>query len=248
MRHALFLHYGPGGNCDVERAWLSSKWPGVEFWDQPKTQSFAELRAACIDKVKEFSRDSEQINLIGHSFGCDLVSAVLTELPNIKANCTFISPILSLYDAFANLGARILLQQDLDTEYKIQLKSAVDALKSQPNIENLWAAIGKMVEYKDFAKLYWCSNEKFTKYTNDLKSCLPFDFVMWQTVLTDYIKNYSLNLPKNIVQLKIIMGEQDPYLHCDEACRVWRMKCPQAIIETVGNTGHYPHLESDLFN
>src|SRR4051812_40115075 len=97
----LFLHYGPGGNAELERHWYGSEFNNVLFWDQPTTRVFSDLIQACENKLNEvFELNNKPVVLWAHSFGCDLALQLLKHHgPKIK-RCDLISPVADVPEGF----------------------------------------------------------------------------------------------------------------------------------------------------
>jgi hypothetical protein len=133
-------------------------------------------------------------------------------------------------------------QPDLDTNLKNQIETKLTLLLKSASIENFWATVGLVVQYQNFGSLYWSSKEKFSEYQQIQSQARPFDFTVWQIVLSDYLNN-QIHFPQiNYSNLKIIFGNTDPYLNVDQDIAYWKQLFPTATCD-VHHSGHYPHLE-----
>ena len=236
----LFFHYGPGGNCDTERSWLAARFPQIEFWNQPKTTTFDDLKQACSFKLLEFSKIHNHFGVIAHSFGCDLALHALHS-SHVKADqLVLISPISSLFSAFENLAQKVLKK---DPKIHKELSTALVLFQKRPSLDLFWSLVGCSVKSPVFPSLYWASSEKFKTFQETEKKSQPLDFQMWQIVLNDYISK-RLPTPKvNAQHINVYLGDDDPYLKIQSDVLYWQAHLPGCHVLTVPNCGHYPHLE-----
>src|SRR5688572_20554370 len=107
---ALFLHWGPGGCCEVERKWFGDSL-GVAFWDQPKfreddPRAFSKLLDAAEAELARLA-SSGPIALIGHSFGGQLALALSMRKPALVSEITLLSASEWPARAFVALASRM---------------------------------------------------------------------------------------------------------------------------------------------
>jgi pimeloyl-ACP methyl ester carboxylesterase len=246
----FFFHYGPGGNCDLEREWIRHT-ANLIFWDQPKTTGFTDLvEASCLAYRKECERHGAKLNVIGHSFGCDVLGHVLkTEMPPDKI--IFLSPITDIYSAFLQMAMTIIKQPQTKPDLASRIQLGIQRLRASQTRENFWALIAEITQFPDFAKLYWASETNFQTAVALAGKTRGLDFDMWKSVLDDYLSlgntGPSQN-PKASPNTWIYLGAKDPYYRpgADEA--YWQKLVPSNHLKVLPECGHYPHLETQVLD
>lgn len=242
---ALFLHYGPGGNSQVETKWLGEAHPEVDFWDQPKISSqpptFKGLYTACREKVLSLAADGLPIHLIGHSFGCDLALALYADIPEKVSHVTLISPVRNLISAFIRLG-QILAPAATAKLQRAQETSA----QPQQILDEAWVLIGEVLKSPRFAATYWQDQKAFQKFIQINSQCTPLDFTMWQSILSDiYLHGTQPPIPAFDKNLTVILGTHDPYFDVNEERMFWSTKTTVKNLLVLEGAGHHPHLEKN---
>ncbi|MBC7465667.1 MAG: alpha/beta hydrolase [Bdellovibrio sp.] len=248
MDSSLFLHYGPGGSSDIEAAVLGSQWPNVLFWNQPKFKDrlnpYQELVNACAQQAQEMQAKQ----MIGHSFGCDLLSSILkTKLPQLPhlvvENSILISPLRSIPTAFINLGR--VLQRKQDVPALAEAIQSVAPFLSAPPPDLFWNLIIQISTHPFYLQSFW-ANQKAKENSDKLAALsTPFDAAEWQTLVNDYLfayKNSDTNHLKN-KKIKAIFGDSDPYLD-ENDFTFWKNLLGLEQVIIIKNSGHYPHLEN----
>ncbi len=242
----LFFHYGPGGNCDIEKRWLSHKYPNIEFWDQPKSSSYDQLKMACATKLQN-TFGKNPVNIIAHSFGCNIAIDILNEQKYTVENLILLSPVSNLFEAFKNISSRILEKSDLDIQLRNEISIALSLFTSNPSIDLFWSLIEKLIRYPNMLDLYFAQTAIGNRYKDEMTKSTPFDFEMWQTVLSDYLSETRKNSSVASNFTRILIGKFDPYIQLDNEMIYWQKIFPNVLVEPV-ETGHYPHLESMAFS
>src|ERR1700737_4149464 len=81
---ALFLHWGPGCNAEVERRWFGDG-TLIDWWDQPKVtgpQAFETIASAARARLDDLhALTGDPLHLIAHSFGGKLAQALAESSP-----------------------------------------------------------------------------------------------------------------------------------------------------------------------
>jgi pimeloyl-ACP methyl ester carboxylesterase len=60
------------------------------------------------------------------------------------------------------------------------------------------------------------------------------------------VDGFAEQLEGLVLPVKLMVGEHDPSITVDLVERTWRAHYPQAVVEVVGNAGHYPMQEAPL--
>lgn len=237
----LFLHFGPGGNADLERKWLSGYKSKVDFWDQPKNvSSFKELVHLCAERYKVGGYHG----IIGHSFGCDLALKIAELLSDPQPKLILISPLRDVPKAFVSL-AQHLADDAVSQERKHQLRLAFEGAQSGVSALDAFTQLAKVIGADPlYYRRFWAQAQMLKAFEEVAAELTPLDMKCWQAVLADVILNYQMAL--NGKKAQVYIGSKDPYygLIRDEDA-YW--KNSGADVSLIENAGHYPHLESDLF-
>lgn len=237
----LFLHFGPGGNADLERKWLSGYNSKVDFWDQPKdVSSFSELVHRCAERY----RVGGYHGIIAHSFGCDLALKIADLLSGSQPKLILISPLRDVPKAFVSL-AQHLADETVSQERTHQLRLALESVQSGGSRLDAFTQLAKVIGADPlYYRHFWAQPQKLKAFETVAVELTPLDVKCWQTILVDLILNYQMAL--NGKKAQVYMGAKDPYygLIRDEET-YW--KSSGADVSLIENAGHYPHLESDLF-
>lgn len=246
----LFLHFGPGGNAGLERLWLQNYSSLVDFWDQPTNVStFDELSRQCVDRYNS----GNYKGIIAHSFGCDLAFKISQKL-NIPIEMHFISPLRDIPTAFINLAHNLAAEAE-SGDRKIQLTEAAQKMKATPNWEpgkNLSPAdLNQFVQLvmaagadPNYYRAFWFQPEKLKAFEHALPKIPQLDQTCWQNVMIDFLVNHQAK--EKAVKAQVYVGVEDPYfgLLRDEKS-YWEKSGANFV--SLEKTGHYPHLESNVF-
>lgn len=246
----LFLHYGPGGNCALERLWLQGYGPTVDFWDQPtNVSSFEELVRHCVERFKS----GNYKGVIGHSFGCELAVQVSQQTTR-PIELYLISPLRDIPTAFINL-AHNLSQASVSTDRKLQLRLAAQAMKTLPNWhpgENLSSdELDRFAELTatiavdpGYCKAFWAQQEKLNAFKAEWPNLPQFSQACWKSVMVDFLMKHQSSRSK--VKAKVFVGVNDPYIGLiQDEKKFWQTVGSKFI--SVEKSGHSPHLESNVF-
>lgn len=247
----LFLHYGPGGNAQVERHFLGPLHPSTEFWDQPifheSEKGFEKLLKSVEEKVVQlFLQHKAPIKLWGHSFGCDLALLLLAKHPDKVSSVLLDSPVFDLPKGFLRFGYRILKNKTDSTPLRTQLTSLMASFEKRNDLEILWKIVETLVQFPEFNQMYWGNLRMREEYQRVAEQKKAFDFLMWRNVLNDFLSNENTKeVTQRVSSEKIIIriGENDPYFDLDADLDNLRKRFPLSQITTFKNAGHFTHLE-----
>ncbi|RYZ65934.1 MAG: hypothetical protein EOP09_13485 [Proteobacteria bacterium] len=89
----LFLHWGPGGNAQVEREYFPAHL-GIDFWDRPRNShpsAFTDGVNATQSHLEKLHAVHGPIDLIAHSFGCAIALELSFRVPTLIRSITLLS-------------------------------------------------------------------------------------------------------------------------------------------------------------
>jgi len=244
----LFIHFGPGGNAQVERAWLGAQNSHIEFWDytppQNANHSFSELVDTYIQKIES---SHQPLALVGHSFGANVAIAIHQQIPERIISLTLLSPLPKAAPAFLNLGRRIAVLQNPSLQNRVS--SFESFLKKQSPasdvLNEMWSLVFEIAQAPNFYSSYWASSSLFEKYAALCSKCKPLDFAVWQKTLSDFVINHEKDQQiKTQVPVRIFLGDKDPYYLWEEKL-YWVHMVGEKNVTILQNCGHHPHLEAN---
>src|ERR1035441_6624743 len=194
---SLFLHYGPGGNAAMERAWFTGpSHANTDFWDQPilsgDQAKYANLLKACEKKFDEtYSASGQPVNIAGHSFGCTLALSLYARNPQKIKSLKLLAPMADIPVGFYNLAKRLHNDAHTPEAVKLELTKLIQKFEnlkpgSSERLGCMWELIGHMVKDPNYLRLYFGNQECMMKYGQIAASKPGLDFAMWQAVLNDY--------------------------------------------------------------
>ncbi len=235
------MHYGPGGNSQVEAEVLGGAIPCVQFRDLPSGQtSYRELLADAATLLDSFR---EPMPLIAHSFGCDLAWDLAKQFPNQVAEILLISPITSLEKSFLYLAEKVLESSEASGE----LSSCINHYKEDESLEKLWKLLGCLFQREDLQSFYWYDKQKMNQILPVFATKQALHVETWQGVLADYLANDEKPFQGSLSQkIAVFLGEQDPYYKLSQELGFWQQKISDSDIHIIPQCSHWPHLESDF--
>lgn len=235
----LFLHWGPGGNLDVERAWFKSELP-IHWWNQPvygsnEASAFNKLVQACKIQLKSLNNNNP-VDLIAHSFGGQLALALIQAAPELVNNVTLLAA--SPWPPMGVKNLAIYLYEHGHEELQEHLK----IIDNNFSPENYWKLVFKIASIPNFFNNYWApeslkNKEKYDSIVS-ANNIQPLHFDTMVSVTNDYFqqqKHNSLIPFKN--KVKLIVGEKDPLFHKSDI-DLWKKIFPNIEV-VVLNTGHF---------
>lgn len=240
MESFFYLHYGPGGNSQIEQKW--SRFPSSLFlWDQPECFLYEDLVKAVVEQIKAEMRG--RVNLVAHSFGCNIAFSVTQYLA--VDHLVLLSPFPSLPKAFQNFGSAILKKKNLSFEYQQRLQKLCSDFDVQ-NEEHFWRLVSAIAEYEQFQEMYWFNRQAFDQYLNLMSESKPLNYEVWKAVLSDYLSLKKQQF-KPVPKVTLVLGAHDPYINLDEDIQYWEKHIPTATIKIV-DSGHFPQFETNVLD
>lgn len=244
----LFLHYGPGGSAQAERSLFGTKYP-IDFWDQPilhgDRATFSNLSRSAI----EHSHNTHADQLIGHSFGCNLIDTMTGSRDFVST--VRISPIRDLHDAFISLGTRLAqnpLLAPIQKQNLIDLISTLNQAQANQKQHHFFSLVRAVFQNPHTQKQYWFNEASFEKFqlAQTQPHQRPFSPEMWGLVISDYLSGHH-PIPRAGSKELVILGDNDPYYtSVDDEATYWKSLGYQ--VQVVKNAGHYVHLDSDIMS
>ncbi|RKE23629.1 alpha/beta fold hydrolase [Streptomyces sp. TLI_171] len=161
----------------------------------------------------------EQFSLVGHSMGGKAVQQVLSQAPQRVRKVVGLAPVPAGPYPLDTPGEALFYGAALDRAKRLAI---VDLVTGQ-RASRVW--IDLMVD----RSLQLSTREAFGGYVRD-----------WVTAdLTERITG-------NPVPVKVIVGEHDLALTADVMRRTWLTHYPNAELEQIANSGHYPMHEAPV--
>jgi esterase/lipase len=167
-RDTIFLHYGPGGNAEIERRLLAEANPEVDFWDQPQLDkrqcTYENLLLGTKKRLRSMSNQgATRIKIWGHSFGCNLALDLAQTESDYIESIRLTSPIALIDKGFYNLARALSKDAKTSPELKNELQQTIEKFdkKARPfgklsaslsKIQILEESIGQM---KNLLKTIW---------------------------------------------------------------------------------------------
>lgn len=244
----LFLHYGPGGNSEIERLWLNQYLDKINFFDVPDDcNQFSKITAQYESVLDEMTKTGPT-SLIGHSFGADVALELAHRFPQKVSEIILVSPMRSLYDSFVELGKKVSLISPENTALLEAVKEMETNSSSDPEKRAgfFWKFVGEAFKSPDIFSIYWSDKDQFSKYGGFMQSSKPMNMESWQAGLNDYLINEPKVYDREIkAPVKVILGESDPYYSQKGELAFWSSKLGKENVHGIPACGHYPHLEKD---
>ena len=240
----VFFHFGPGGHARTEQAWLASS-SKLHFFDcstlSPPPCNFDEM----VNMHREYIEEnfSEPVEIVAHSFGCNVAWKLQEQLPEKITKVKLISPMRDIKQSLINFCQQVSLLEKNKT-----LTPLVASLKKDPSdLTALWSAVGLTYQQESALPSLWSSVNNFNKWVS-LQALSPeFDFNYWTSFLNQYFdpKQQVSYSNKSRVPIKAYLGLTDPYLtHSD--FNFWKELLGVDNVITCPNSSHFPHLEEPL--
>ncbi len=247
----FFLHYGPGGNCDAERAYFKNASVRLHFWDQPAARTFDELNEAVTSEFARFVATHKCLGIVGHSFGCDLAMNLANQQAKIglRVPVILVAPIPNLISAFENLARCSAKQKDMKADLRQTIIEKLRALStSRGERQVLWDLVFTIYGYPNVGRLFWYSDQAFLTFAQNARAYRAVDLTTWQNVLSDYISNHEPALSRTKLALtgdmtKVCLGSADPYLDDAMGASFWSQLIKKDNVLNFTDAAHYAHLE-----
>jgi pimeloyl-ACP methyl ester carboxylesterase len=243
--NTLFIHGGPGLSSAVEREWFGNTLP-ILWWDQPSVagipEPFRALVAHAGHQLETLANTSgSKINLIAHSFGGQIATALAREHPRLIRRITLLgSPPVPLH-AFLHFARRLL---EAGHE-RPGLKEALAAVEANCDGDRFIAFIQACYPDGSLPSIYFGphSAEARDRYFEMAGKMPPIDIATFFAVMNEFLHTPNFTQPAGFDgEVSIVMGRDDPLLDLDAGKQEWLKVFPQAEV-TLADAGHFVHLE-----
>ncbi len=241
---ALFLHWGPGCNAEVERRWFGEQ-IGIDWWDQPKVSgppAFAKLGDAALARLDELYRSAgHPIHLIAHSFGGTLAQHLAEKSPEKIAGITLLSCGVDPWMSYIRF-ARYL------SSYKPELNEASQTATRTRRPEDLWKLIQLSMQVPNLQAHYWKNEKARSRYLQLSQGVESLDFSVFELTLNEFTGPFAqpktISLPQG-VRVRCFLGSGDPMVDAVEEAKAWERVFPQCESIIVPQAGHFVQFEAD---
>ena len=247
----LFLHMGPGYNARMEAKLLGDQlWPpGLWFWDQPPSASFAALTQSAEEALNGLYASCQRpVSVVAHSFGVHLGVELLKRCPEQVGNCHFIAPCQNPYAGFRNL-AHSLVSADWPPE-SWRYKAQEFLPRMSDDLDDFWRLIFLILECPDFMRAYWQHRISYEEYKTIAETVPGIDLPTFQAVLNSFHKTSPSSVDASEVNpslgsrtVSFYLGAHDPLVNAREEAAYWRKIFPRGSFSIFEDSGHFPHLE-----
>ena len=215
LHNTLFIHGGPGLHSAVERGWFGDILP-ILWWDQPSVAGdptpFRTLVTHASRQLETMAESSGvRSDLIAHSFGGQIATALAREYPDLIRHITLLGCPPDPIRPFV-LFARRLLEAGCEHP---GLKDALAAAEDKCD-ENRFIALIQAI-YPDGAlpDIYFGPNSTGVRdrYFDMASKTPPLDIATFFAVMQEFI--YTPNLMQSAEydgKVEIVMGSHDPLI------------------------------------
>ncbi len=244
----LFLHGGPGFDCEGERRWFADTLP-VVWWDQPRhagqSGSWTDLAVAkATEKVSQMSREQGRaIAIVAHSYGCLMAQRVADAAPDEVGELVLLGPGVSLATQFLRMG-RHLLSRHPGVEGD-DMRTAVAVASSDPGPQAVFAIAGAASALPGWRRMYFspASRGACERYEAMLPEGAPIDLPTFVAGVTEHFADPPVAAPARFSgPVRIVIGSDDVLLDRDDVMPYWSIVYPQARVEQA-SVGHMAHME-----
>lgn len=240
----LFLHHGPGANCDYARALLGDRLP-IHWWDQPLTFKSAETaleetaQAAQAELASLARAAGGPVGIIAHSSGGQIATLLARRAPELISRVTLIDCNTSMIDGFANLGRALAGADD-------KLPELARQAQREPGPATFWPLVLQVTSVPGFFDRYFHDPAARARYQAIEASCRPMDMATFQSVTNCLLTRSPALEPgtalPDSVPVNCVFGAHDPLIQIESELKAWKKVFPAARSITV-EASHLPHLE-----
>ncbi len=227
---------GPGFHAELERASFQGSLPQIDFWNQPRVESFRELVAKATEKVSSlYNVRGEKIALMGHSFGAQIAFQLSLLIPEKIQKINLINGAVDPFECFLNLRGHLIVES--------QFPMTSDQLRAS-DTDTKMSFIMHLAPYVTADK-YWYDMEKFQKYSKDAQGYPSLDVGAFIAVFSDFLKTQKPKVVTGFTgKVGVFAGLNDKLLDLKKDIQPW-LKCyPGATVETIDSAGHFPYFEN----
>jgi pimeloyl-ACP methyl ester carboxylesterase len=229
----LFFHMGPGFHAGPERLQFSAQFPWVEFLDQPQEASFEEL-VLWGEKVIRDQEEGPPLILLGHSFGCHIISELIPSFGRKVCEVRFLNSAFDPFEHFVNLQNRLL-----------PAKATSVGAWAEASVAQKMQLIFQVAGHSDLASCYWVRDQARNDYVrraSEMPALNVASFVhAFQQFLTLQRKLKQHQWPGRV---EIFFSPQDSLLNGKASVAAWNQIFPKAEFHEFEQLGHYAHFES----
>lgn len=239
----LFLHWGPGGNAQIERLWFKDQLP-VYWWDQPHVSgegSFEKIVESTKSQVEViFETEKKPVRLLAHSFGGRIAQELCEIIPDKISQITLISCGHDPWMSFFHLAHALSKKNE-------NLPSLAEKMEKTRSFEDFWELIGMITHISDFQNCYWTNKEAQKKYASFAANLQLIDFPTFEWVMRGFENKRPALKPSNRtkhIPVKCFLGEGDPLQDTNAESKAWQTIFPQCEVSIMKNSGHFIHFEN----
>lgn len=235
----MFLHWGPGSHCAVEREWFGESL-AMLWWDQPSVREGDPnpgdtiFRAAEDRFLELFLENGGTVALYGHSVGGILATRLADAHPEKVSRIRLLGANERCPRAFVNLGTRLFPGAD-----------EVEAAKRKLDETTFWPLLGKIAAVPGFLDRYWGPSSKaaMARYQEIAARCAPLDLATFQAVLNaDFKLRKEPSRSRFRGPVELLLGREDPLIDPKEELAHWKKIFPQVQMRLY-DCGHFVHFE-----
>lgn len=245
----LFLHFGPGGNCLVERAIFGSDL-AIEWWDQPSfaiddKNALSKLRQSAIDKIRTMHGSShKKITLIANSYGAHLAVAATHEVKDLIEQIVILGSQPKISSSYENLSQFLLIKNPKNQA----LKEASLAFEQSKTWETFQSLLGAISSVEGFMLNYWHKkdSEAFKRWLEIATQDKLLNFDSFLAIIQGHLAEGTFDQLASTKAISIpasyIYGAFDPLACEEEDVQQWKNIFPQLQVKQL-DCGHFIHLE-----
>ncbi len=246
--NTLFLHFGPGSHCFIERSIFKDSLP-IDWWDQPvysknSSECLKNLRLETLKRFQDLANKSVgKASIIANSYGASLAIYLAETCPQLISKLTILGGQASIRQTYLNLAGFLLKNKLLDNNFS----ETVSEFETSGTKESFWNMISEMVQVPDLMNYYWgARSSNFNTWIEHVSEKGAFDFDSFSNILNDHFEEGSIDRLPNLdvdFEVNILLGNKDPFSDLKLDFSQWREIFPKANIKEL-DCGHFIHLET----
>jgi pimeloyl-ACP methyl ester carboxylesterase len=243
---ALFIHWGPGGNAEVEKRWFKDQYP-VDWWTQPRLigpNAFHQLIDAAETRLNDLAQKAGRpIALIAHCFGGQITRKLAARTPQN------ISEIVLLACGSVTVQSFIRLARNIATAEPehAQLAQLAQKLETSKLPEDYWDLMNSLVQVPEFTRFYWANTQARDQYAALSRDIAPIDMGSFQSLISPFIiseaHQFDSTQPKCEIPVRCLVGSADALSDPSVENDRWKKIFPHAQCETIEGAGHFLQFE-----
>ena len=245
----LFLHFGPGGNCLVEKSIFGSEL-AIEWWDQPSfaiddKEALSKLRQAAVDKIRTMHGSAhKKITVFANSYGAHLAVAAIQEVQDLIEHVVILGSQPKISSSYENLAQFLLIQNPKNLE----LKEASLAFEKSKTWESFQTLLGAISSVEGFMLNYWHKKDSkaFKLWLEIASQDKLMNFDSFLAIIQGHFAEGTFDQLASAEAIPIpasyIYGAFDPLACEEEDVPQWKHIFPQLQVRQL-DCGHFVHLE-----